>query len=393
MESAGAVVVSHGAANAGKTVSPEELERIKAFRRPDVITPYIFKKNPFTEKATAEAYLWAQNAPGLLDVYHTPRELEKFLKFNIGDFAMVGFADCGEEEATWLLKYSLWITIIDDQMDNHPTHFRSPEKSMMRFLELNLMLMWSFPDDEQLYNTFVKFLDVDEVVDRAQALHYVHSKLDEARLKPGTIYDPPEAHPLCKAFRDIWTELCEKMPADFLRRWALVFQYQNLRIFMETRNRKHNTIPSADEHIFNRRDSIAAKTGLVLVDFLDKVHIPDEIFYCPEMQRIFNAFLDIIVFVNDIWSFKKEAVLGEVNNLVIILSKEQDCSYTEAGEKIGKMILDSIAEMEKAIGDLEKVTPPEYQHAVSRYILATRNLARYIGLWHQENSVRYAQNV
>ncbi|CAM6105137.1 unnamed protein product [Calypogeia fissa] len=396
MDSAGAFVVSAvGAPNVERTVSQEELERIKAFTLPNAVSPGYTSttRNPLTDNTIAKANRWMHNISGLLDVYRTPEQLQKFHKtsIHVTDFMLQVFADCGEEEAFWMAKYCICLQVFDDRLDD-PTNFYSVEKSMSMFLELNVMVMWSFPDDDELYKKFVQLLDESEVTDRdkAQAFHYLQVKLDEARLRPGTIYDTssPEAHPLCKAFHDIWTPFCETMPADFLRRWALLFQNQLLGHVREIRARKYNSSPSIEEYFPCRRETVSTATILAAVEFLDKVHTPDEIFYCPEMQRWLTATLDFLICINDLWSFKKEAMVGDNHNLVIIVSKGQDCSYTEAGKKISKMILDKLAEMDKALSDLEKVTPPQYQHAVSRYSLMVRNLVVGVKHWHEE-SPRY----
>ncbi|CAM6112641.1 unnamed protein product [Calypogeia fissa] len=186
MDSARNFVVSTEAPNVERT-SQEELERINAFKLPDVVTPSGAprKVNQFVKTAAAEGYRWAENVPGLLDIYRTPADLQKAYKTKAPEGILFIYPDCGEEEAIVLVKFILWTLYLDDYSDD-PTFFRSPEKSMTLNWELNVMLMWSFPDDEQFYKNFGKFLDEGEVGDRTQALHYLQVKLDEARLRPCT---------------------------------------------------------------------------------------------------------------------------------------------------------------------------------------------------------------
>ncbi|CAM6100461.1 unnamed protein product [Calypogeia fissa] len=207
-----------------------------------------------------------------------------------------------------------------------------------------------------------------------------------------SVYDTSATHfhALNKAFGDLWAELCEIMPADFLRRWALLFQKQNLSNLKEIRNRKYKIIPPVDEYIALRRDTIGAQAAVVTTEFVDRVHLPDEVFDCSEMQRLITAITDFYSIHNDLCSFQKEAMLGDVNNLVVVVSHAEDCSYTEAGAKIYQMMLDTITELEKAISDLESVTPPEYQDAISRYFNFARNLVTGAHHWHRR-CVRYAQ--
>ncbi|CAM6100464.1 unnamed protein product [Calypogeia fissa] len=374
-------------------VSQEELERIKAFRLPvsDFVPPYPYQRNKVTEKAAAEAYRWTEEY-SLPEICPSPEEIHPIYKLDLNEYAMALYVDCGVKEAAWVIKYVIWATIFDDRLDDI-AYACSPEKSAEICLELHVTLMWSFPDDKHLYKNFVELLDLGEVSERSQTLNYLQSRLDEARLKPGTVYDTSATsfHALNKAFRDLWAELCETMPPDFLRRWALLFQKQNLSNLKEITNRKYKTIPPVDDYIAFRRDNIGARAAAVLIEFTDRIHLPDEVFDCSEMQRLLTAVADFYSFHNDLSSFEKEAMLGDVNNLVVVVSHAEDCSYTEAGAKVYQMMLDTITGMEKAISDLERVTPPEYQHAISRYFNFARNVVTGAHHWHRR-SVRYAKH-
>ncbi|CAM6128730.1 unnamed protein product [Calypogeia fissa] len=362
----------------------EESQLIKAFKVPNCVSPYPFKTSPFV--VTAEANRWVEEFS--LDlVYNSPEELRGLYKADYPGLAMMVFADCGKKEAIWAGKYMIWGFVLDDWADDI-LNSGTLEKSAAIFLELNAIVMWSFPDDELFYNKVVQFLDEANVAERDQCLNFLHSKLDEARLKPGTVYkiSSPDAHPLCKSFQDLWTPMCEAMQTDSLRRWALYFQDQLLANVKEIKNRKNNIIPSVDDYIACRRDSVAIRTFSVLVEFLDKVHVPDEVFDCPEMQRFLLATNDAIAWHNDLWSFQKEALIGDVHNLVLVVSHAQQCSYADAGAKVYEMMMGKLAEIEEAIGDLIKVTPQEHQHAISRYFTFSRNFVGGTHYWHESCS-------
>ncbi|CAM6100458.1 unnamed protein product [Calypogeia fissa] len=234
-------------------------------------------------------------------------------KSDVNEIIMAAFVDCGEKEAAGVIKYYIWMLFSDDRLDNI-TYACSPEKSRVLCLELNVTVMWSCPDDKHLYNNFLEFLELGEVSERSQTLNYMQSKLDEVRLKPDTVYDTSAPHfqTLNKAFRDLWAELCEIMPADFLRRWALLFQEQILSNLKETRNRKSKIIPSVDEYLAYCSVNVAIQTCAVAVEYVDHVHLPDKVFDCSKMQRLINAITDFIFSHNDLWSFQTEALLGDV---------------------------------------------------------------------------------
>lgn len=84
---------------------------------------------------------------------------------------------------------------------------------------------------------------------------------------------------------------------------------------------------------------------------------------------------------------------GDIHNMVIVLSHTQDCSYVEAGLKTHHMMLDKLAEMEAAIVDLEKVTPPEYQQAISLYFRGLRHFYTGTHFWYKDCTSRYKNSV
>nr|APB88774.1 terpene synthase 4 [Scapania nemorea] len=370
----------------------EELERIKAYRVPDLVSPYPWKRNQFADNAKAEAYRWLDKYIPVQHVYESPEELRDFRDSDLAEWAVLSFVDCGEKELAWPAKLTLMTFILDDDIDD----WCSPEKAMSTFfLELIVMILWSFPDDERLYQNFVEFLDEGRVADRTQTLNYVHSKMAEARLKPGTLYDTSsvEAHWIIKAFGDLWAELYETMPDNFLRRWALLWQIYLLENVKEVVNRRYKITPSVHSLTEARRHTTGFWIFTKLLEFAEKVHVPDEVYDCPEMQRFLEATGDALAFDNDLWSFQREAMRGDKNNMVVILSHSQDCSYVEAGMKTHQMMLDKLAEMEKAIVDVEKVTPPEYQEAISLYIRGLRNFYAGTHHWYEDCTSRYRKGV
>ncbi|CAM6083367.1 unnamed protein product [Calypogeia fissa] len=204
------------------------------------------------------------------------------------------------------------------------------------------------------------------------------------------VYDTssPRVHPLCKAFRDLWAELCESMPENFLRRWGPLVQNYVHGGAKEIRDRENKTIPSMDEFIALRRDTIAIWSVMGVIDYTDNVNLPDEVFDSPEMQAFIRAACDLLAWQQDIWSFQKEILMGNVHNMVTVVSHEKGCSYAEAGTIVLQMMMDKLVEMEKTIHDLEKVTPPEYQQGIAPYIDWARTALTTSTHWYG-NCTRY----
>ncbi|CAM6108623.1 unnamed protein product [Calypogeia fissa] len=91
---------------------------------------------------------------------------------------MVANASCGEKEAAWGDKYFSLLFMLDDHLDDI-SNFCPPEKLFALFLELNVVLMWSFPDDEEFYKRIEELLDEGDVAEWTKPLNYLHMNLDE----------------------------------------------------------------------------------------------------------------------------------------------------------------------------------------------------------------------
>ncbi|CAM6128376.1 unnamed protein product [Calypogeia fissa] len=61
---------------------------------------------------------------------------------------MVANVSCGEKEAAWGAKYFTFLFMLGNHLDDI-SNFCSTEKLFALFLELNVVLMWSFPNDEE----------------------------------------------------------------------------------------------------------------------------------------------------------------------------------------------------------------------------------------------------
>lgn len=59
---------------------------------------------------------------------------------------------------------------------------------------------------------------------------------------------------------------------------------------------------------------------------------------------------------------------GELHNLVYITSQEQGCSFSKAGDIVLEKIYSRLQDLAEVIAELERITPPEHQQAVSGYI-------------------------
>ncbi|EJU00296.1 terpenoid synthase [Dacryopinax primogenitus] len=92
-----------------------------------------------------------------------------------------------------------------------------------------------------------------------------------------------------------------------------------------------------DGYIMLRRDDGGAKPMFVLIEYALGWELPSELVDDPVIKRLEDEANDMIVWSNDIFSFKKEQARGDRNNLITIVMEEKGLSMQEAFDFVGDM--------------------------------------------------------
>jgi 5-epi-alpha-selinene synthase len=150
---------------------------------------------------------------------------------------------------------------------------------------------------------------------------------------------PPHLHeaPLVHGLWDLYTRLRVHAPEGWLERFSRsVAQYFTANVW-EATNRRQGTIPDAAAYCAMRLFTSAVYPCLMLIELTESLHLPPEVYDHPDVQRLTQMTNNVISWANDIVSLEKELRQGDVHNLAIILSHEQELSLQAAVDRVGAL--------------------------------------------------------
>src|SRR5205807_4442749 len=97
-------------------------------------------------------------------------------------------------------------------------------------------------------------------------------------------------------------------------------------------------VPDVHTYIKNRRNSVANPISFDMFDVSQHVEFPAEIYESQPFQAVLESANDIVAWINDVYSLKKELAHGDVCNLVVAVQYAQHCSLQEAVNQVSAMI-------------------------------------------------------
>jgi 5-epi-alpha-selinene synthase len=95
----------------------------------------------------------------------------------------------------------------------------------------------------------------------------------------------------------------------------------------ETANKLSDAYPTLEEYLHYRQYSVAAYLFFDLIEITQSLQLPTDVPELPLLCRMAN---NLIAWFNDIISLEKELPEGERHNLVLVISREYNCSLQEA---------------------------------------------------------------
>lgn len=179
--------------------------------------------------------------------------------------------------------------------------------------------------------------------------------------------------PVVRAFADVWERSCDGMSATWRVRAA-----QNWRAYFsgyvaEALNRTNNVLLSSNEHLRLRRDTIGVQPTVDLAERLGRYEVPAHAYFDPHLTAMRQIAAEVDTLHNDICSVEKEEAIGDLNNMVLIVEREQHCERAKAVTIVSQMLRDRtnrFVSMEAEIPDLcaRQQLSPIQRHAVARYV-------------------------
>jgi 5-epi-alpha-selinene synthase len=143
---------------------------------------------------------------------------------------------------------------------------------------------------------------------------------------------------MAAALSDIWQRARQLTSATWQQRFARHHADYLAGQRQEAVNRLSQQIPNVQAYIKNRRPASASTAVLDLIELVQHIEIPAEVYESQPFQTMLNSVYDIIAWTNDIYSLPKELAYGEVNNLVVVVQHEEGCSLQDAINRVCDMI-------------------------------------------------------
>lgn len=250
------------------------------FEMPEFYMPYPARVNPHLEGARVHAKAWAREM-GILDSPESGAgtgvwDEHKFDSMDFALFVALTHPDASGPELDLLADWYVWA--------------------------------WYF-DDFFLHN-FMRGMDVEggrEYIDRL--VGYVSA--DGAGTTPA---DPVEA-----GLVNLWARTLPGMSEDWSSRFAEVIQNHVKNTLLEVFDATQDRMPNPIEYVIEvRRRAVGMDFVVYLLEHALGVEIPPAIASIRPLRVIKESFADSGALRNDIFSYEKEVLAGEVNGVMVV---------------------------------------------------------------------------
>ncbi|MEU7043498.1 hypothetical protein AB0A77_20850 [Streptomyces varsoviensis] len=167
--------------------------------------------------------------------------------------------------------------------------------------------------------------------------------------------DADPGPPLVRHIAHVWRRiapgcgLCWRMRfLTHVTHFLSAFQYEEL-------NRRQRHTPSLDGYVQLRRASGSITACLDLLEFATGLEVPPLLHETEQLRTMANRAADVVVWVNDVVSLKKELAIGETTNGVLVVRRELGLSAQESVDYIYARVADDIRAFQAAEAELERI--------------------------------------
>ncbi|MGV9263424.1 terpene synthase family protein [Kitasatospora sp. NPDC003701] len=149
---------------------------------------------------------------------------------------------------------------------------------------------------------------------------------------------PKDVPPLVVELAEVWRYLAVQQSLQWQVRF-ITHMGQFLDAFRyEAVNREHRHVPSLGGYTQLRRASGGITPSLDLLEYAAGLEVPALFHESEQLRTMVNKAADVVVWVNDVLSLKKELVVGEVTNGVLAVSRELCCGIQEAIDHVYRRV-------------------------------------------------------
>lgn len=199
-----------------------------------------------------------------------------------------------------------------------------------------------------------------------------------------------QENPFALAFARFWQEM-QPLTSPLWRERFLAHDREWLRsCSWESSNRAKGRTPDEQEYRTMRLTTAGAYMTTDLLEFCIQTEIPKEIYESKASQRLLRHALGAMCWDNDLASWGKEKVVGEVNNLVPVLQQSRSWTQQEAVEAARELIAIEVKHFAQAGADLIEQYQ-QHESFLQRYIMGVRSMLAGVINWHQISDRYLAQ--
>ncbi|WP_028934660.1 terpene synthase family protein [Pseudonocardia spinosispora] len=153
----------------------------------------------------------------------------------------------------------------------------------------------------------------------------------------------------------VWHRLAADMSTEWRLRFAQHMGHFLAAFKYEAVNRRTGRVPELLGYTQLRRASGGITPSLDLLQVATGREVPALLHEFEQVHTMFNRTADVVVWVNDIMSLRKELAAGETTNGVLVLAEERGIGLQEAIDEVYELVARQIDQFEQAWAELEFV--------------------------------------
>jgi len=176
----------------------------------------------------------------------------------------------------------------------------------------------------------VLFCTLDDHIEKQRYATEVESDLLELLnlFRSGT--DCPRNGPFGSAMLDLRQRLLALAPSSHVTRFVDQLEELFEGFAIEARNRERDRIPDVASYLRLREVTVGLKVMFALAELLDGFSLSDDTRTHPVLRRLATRASNIVGWANDLFTYEKEVLHGEIHNLVMVLMNERGLTVSEA---------------------------------------------------------------
>lgn len=261
---------------------------------PDIYCPFPQRTNPHVGHTREHLDSWTRST-GLV---HRESARERFEQADFAAFVGMVHPTADPGQLDLVADWFVWLFLVDDQLDDGHLG-RDPER-------------------------------VRHVVARMRAV------------VDGTAPDPEPGEDLPRAvvaLTDLWERTVPDVPPHWRTRFAFhLVAYLTTATTWEAGNRADGVVPSEETYIAKRRHTGAIHVCMDLIEIVAGIEAPASIHNDPRFITALEAACNVVCWANDVYSYEKEQVLGEIHNLVHLVRHHRGLGEQEALDLVAERI-------------------------------------------------------